>query len=255
MNAIQHPACNSKLLPPLGMTEDQCHTLHIYREQDEHGTYVSSFWIPEPTELDALNAGGSIWFRVMGDTHPPMKLLVSPHGEAGANSDSPPLANMVITQEVFDAIVKERDDAIAWRKNEFDSGDDGLFNIRRLRARVLELEAMNTAGKSGYVLSRDEYLAYLKTIKEESASEQETQSPYQIESLQNAAEEFAIALNKQGTIIPTDITRIQADTLRYAGLMINDMSRGTHSADRAEAIDEARDLLIEEAHTHHPSKD
>lgn len=40
---------------------------------------------------------------------------------------------------------KERDDAVAWRKGEFDSGDDGLYNVRRLRAEVARLKAPRDA--------------------------------------------------------------------------------------------------------------
>lgn len=41
--------------------------------------------------------------------------------------------------------------------------------------------------------------------------------------------------------------RIQADALRHAAQLVHDMSRGTKSCDRAIAIDEARDLIADEA--------
>ena len=43
------------------------------------------------------------------------------------------------------------------------------------------------------------------------------------------------------------VQAIQADALRHAAQLVHDMSRGTKSEDRAVAIDEARDLLADEA--------
>jgi len=43
--------------------------------------------------------------------------------------------------------------------------------------------------------------------------------------------------------------RIQADALRHAAQLVHDMSRGTKSANRAKVIDEARDLIADEAKT------
>lgn len=40
---------------------------------------------------------------------------------------------------------------------------------------------------------------------------------------------------------------IQANALRFAAQLVHDMSRGTHSEERAIAIDEARDLINESA--------
>lgn len=51
------------------------------------------------------------------------------------------------------------------------------------------------------------------------------------------AEEIARALNMQ--MIKT--------TIRHCALLVHDMSRGTKSEDRAIAIDEARDLLLDES--------
>ncbi len=147
MNAIQHPACNSTLAPPAGMTEEQCHTLHIYRETDNGVPFVSSFWIPEAGELEHLNQGGSVWFRMMGHTHPPMNLLVSPAGTDGATDTNPPEPCFIITNEHWEALTKERDRLLAWQQQEFDSGDDSLFNVRRLRsylARWQTLEDVHT---------------------------------------------------------------------------------------------------------------
>jgi hypothetical protein len=44
------------------------------------------------------------------------------------------------------------------------------------------------------------------------------------------------------------VQRIQADALRHAAQLVHDMSRGTKSfSDRAIAIAEARDLIVEES--------
>ncbi|RYD46334.1 MAG: hypothetical protein EOP85_07650 [Verrucomicrobiaceae bacterium] len=85
MNPVQHPSCNFRLLPPPGMTEDQCRTLHCYRDE----THVHSFWLPEPQELEALNAGGTVMLRCTGPTHPPLTLRVSPPGDEAAAEGHP----------------------------------------------------------------------------------------------------------------------------------------------------------------------
>lgn len=43
------------------------------------------------------------------------------------------------------------------------------------------------------------------------------------------------------------VAAIQADALLHAAELVNTMSRGTKSEDRAIAIDEARDLISDEA--------
>lgn len=48
-------------------------------------------------------------------------------------------------------------------------------------------------------------------------------------------------------ITPGDYRHIQAEAIRHAAQLVHDMSRGTSSEDRAAAIDEARDMLLEEA--------
>lgn len=57
-----------------------------------------------------------------------------------------------------------------------------------------------------------------------------------------------------GQLLPTPqmvnfLKRVQADALRHAAQLVHDMSRGTKSEDRAAAIDEARDLIADEAKT------
>jgi hypothetical protein len=48
-------------------------------------------------------------------------------------------------------------------------------------------------------------------------------------------------------ITPGDYRHIQAEAIRHSAELIHAMSRGTCSEDRAIAIDEARDMLFEEA--------
>jgi hypothetical protein len=53
--------------------------------------------------------------------------------------------------------------------------------------------------------------------------------------------------NPPGNETENLIKQIQADALRHAAQLVHDMSRGTQSEDRAVAIDEARDLIADEA--------
>lgn len=73
MIPIKHPHCNAVLARPANMTEKECRDLHIRRE-DGH---VWSFWKPNDEELLALNRGGSVALAVMGETHPPLSVMVA----------------------------------------------------------------------------------------------------------------------------------------------------------------------------------
>ncbi len=73
MKPIKHPNCNDILRKPDGMTEEECGDLHIRRDSG----FVWSFWKPDAEELLALNRGGSVALSVMGDTHPPLSVLVA----------------------------------------------------------------------------------------------------------------------------------------------------------------------------------
>jgi hypothetical protein len=73
MKPIKHPNCNDILRKPDGMTEEECGDLHIRRDSG----FVWSFWKPDAEELLALNRGGSVALSVMGETHPPLSVLVA----------------------------------------------------------------------------------------------------------------------------------------------------------------------------------
>ena len=53
--------------------------------------------------------------------------------------------------------------------------------------------------------------------------------------------------NPPGNEVERLVRQIQADALWHAAKLVNDLSRGTKSEDRAIAIDEARDLIAAEA--------
>lgn len=52
-------------------------------------------------------------------------------------------------------------------------------------------------------------------------------------------------------LTPKMIQDIQIDAIHYCGLLVNSMSRGTKSEDRAAAIDEAVVLLMDQARMIH----
>ncbi len=108
MISLKHPFCNTALTPPLGMTEDECRTLHIYRElptEEQPHHAVTSFWTPEPAELETLNSGGSVMLRILGHTHPPLSMRVSPHHEGAVPAGN--FVPFVTTTDEFNAIAEE----------------------------------------------------------------------------------------------------------------------------------------------------
>lgn len=94
MTPIKHDLCNTVLKRPPGMTEEECGDLHIMRAENAFGIpdgpSVNSFWMPEPNELAALNAGSPIVMHVCGNTHPPCCLLVLEPGP-----DAPPIRDEI----------------------------------------------------------------------------------------------------------------------------------------------------------------
>jgi len=108
MISLKHPFCNAALTPPIDMTEDECRTLHIYRElptEEQPYHAVTSFWTPEPAELETLNSGGSVMLRILGHTHPPLSMRVSP-----PNEDAVPAGNyvpFVMTTDEFHSLCEE----------------------------------------------------------------------------------------------------------------------------------------------------
>ncbi len=108
MISLKHPFCNKRLTPPASMTENECRTLHVYQElptEESPFPAVSSFWTPEPDELAALNAGGSVMLRIIGTTHPPLSMRVSPqHDDAQPSLGYVPF---IMTSDEFHAICEE----------------------------------------------------------------------------------------------------------------------------------------------------
>jgi hypothetical protein len=66
------------------------------------------------------------------------------------------------------------------------------------------------------------------------------------------AQDWIPALNSNANSWTATIEAIKADTLWEAAAIVQRMSRGTKSEDRAIAIDEARDLLSDAAHSLEP---
>lgn len=109
MISLKHPFCNATLGPPKGMTEEQVRTLHIYREIPTSGLSsdyaVTSFWTPEPAELETLNSGGSVMLRILGLTHPPLSMRVTPkHDDAVPASGYVPF---ILTSDEFQSMAQE----------------------------------------------------------------------------------------------------------------------------------------------------
>lgn len=76
MEPIRHPSNNMELLPPPGVSEEECQTLYATSGSVDGRRVVWSFWKPTPEELAALNEGKPVVFGVWGDKHPPVYLGV-----------------------------------------------------------------------------------------------------------------------------------------------------------------------------------
>lgn len=58
-------------------TDGKCSVLPILDHVDQHGNAsMISCWEPTPAELEALNNGGLVFLRVLGEVHPPVGLWV-----------------------------------------------------------------------------------------------------------------------------------------------------------------------------------
>lgn len=84
MQFIKHPNCNTLIGKPSDMTDDQCGALPARVWSDDHGPWATSFWRPDPSEIAALVAGGSIAvnLRVGTGQHPVMSVeayFAEPH--------------------------------------------------------------------------------------------------------------------------------------------------------------------------------
>lgn len=80
MNHTRHSSCNDALGAPPGWDHTQlpCDAVAITRSQVRGMHCVSTFWLPSPEELAALNAGGSVVLTCIGKTMPPVILDVTP---------------------------------------------------------------------------------------------------------------------------------------------------------------------------------
>lgn len=77
MRASKHPECNTVLRGGAPHIPD----LHIRRgDESEDGSMptVTSFWIPSKDELQDLLDGGAVAVVVLGHTHPPISVRVTP---------------------------------------------------------------------------------------------------------------------------------------------------------------------------------
>lgn len=78
MNKFQHSSCNDVLAAPPGFAIDECAALPVLRHRAEDGTHlVSSFWRPNPGELESLVRGNGACVTVMGLTHAPLRVDVA----------------------------------------------------------------------------------------------------------------------------------------------------------------------------------
>jgi hypothetical protein len=73
MNAVKHALCNTQLGPPAGVSESECRTLPIRRDE----TGMTSYWKPTRMEMVVLNAGGAVALKVCGGGHPPVSMAVA----------------------------------------------------------------------------------------------------------------------------------------------------------------------------------
>lgn len=64
---------NTSLGPPAGMTEDQVHTLRVFRGADTSGqpVVISCFKLAAE-ELAEVNRTGRVWLGVLGTSMPPV---------------------------------------------------------------------------------------------------------------------------------------------------------------------------------------
>lgn len=74
MEFFKHSNCNTVIVKPSDMTDEQCGALPAMIWRDQEGPWACSFWRPNAEELAALVAGGSIGvnLRVGPGQHPVM---------------------------------------------------------------------------------------------------------------------------------------------------------------------------------------
>jgi hypothetical protein len=78
MNRTQHHSNNDVLGAPVGWDQGElpCAALAITRTETGGHPVMASYWIPTLDELALLNAGAPVELWVIGQTMPPVSLMV-----------------------------------------------------------------------------------------------------------------------------------------------------------------------------------
>lgn len=78
MRHIQHPSNNWVLGAPAGWDQKELpvNALPVTHSTADGVPCVVSFWMPNAAELAALNAGHPVVLSILGETMPPVSLLV-----------------------------------------------------------------------------------------------------------------------------------------------------------------------------------
>jgi hypothetical protein len=84
MDIYQHPATNMVLTPPEGLADVV--ELPVVAADHLGCPSLISFWTPNQTELDMINAGNPVALIVLGGSHPPVIVTVGTTGKEGNDS-------------------------------------------------------------------------------------------------------------------------------------------------------------------------
>ncbi|WEE76630.1 hypothetical protein LZ683_21155 [Comamonas testosteroni] len=78
MDRMQHPSNNAVLGAPAGWDQKTlpCNALPVTHIDWDGVPAVVSFWMPTPEEVAAINAGRPVMLSVVGNTMPPVALMV-----------------------------------------------------------------------------------------------------------------------------------------------------------------------------------
>ena len=78
MERMQHPSNNAVLGAPAGWDQKTlpCNALAVTRTDWDGVPAVVSFWTPTPEEIEAIKAGQPVMLSVVGNTMPPVALMV-----------------------------------------------------------------------------------------------------------------------------------------------------------------------------------
>lgn len=86
MKPTAFPQSNLRLLPPAGVSREDCVDLDVYAD----GTYCISRWEPSDAERVAIAAGEPVWLWVhSGRTQPPVALTTEDPWAAGGGIIDP----------------------------------------------------------------------------------------------------------------------------------------------------------------------